>query len=293
MTSDLNAQMILDWFHRTIACSEVVFTLLNRGVRVEREVEEQAAHALCGGVLGHGHACGQLWGAALATAVRAQEHFRDPKVAGAATLFVTFRLANEFRSVAGSLDCREIIEGSLTTIGARVTYLVSGKPRRCRGIAVKWAPFADELIDRLLGEFDPKTLKEEPANCAMKTMCALGVEKDAVLAGGFAGGVGLMGNVCGALAAGIFALGLRFYRRRRGPRDSALKALLQEAGIGDTSSRVATRLLEAFCKEYGTPLCARLIRYRFESIDDHSRFVTAGGCCDLINSISESAKGMP
>ena len=293
MPSSLNEKLILDWFYRTIACSEVLFTLLNRGANIEMETEEQAAHALCGGVLSQGHACGQLWGAALATAVRAQERFRDPGTAGAATLFVTCRLADEFRSVAGSLDCHEIIEGSLTTKGAKIKYLVSGKPQRCREIAVKWVPFADELIDRLLGEFDPETLKEKPANCAMKTMCALGFEKDAVLAAGFAGGVGLKGNVCGALAAGIFALGLRFYRRRRRPRDSALKALLQEAGIGDTSSRAATRLLDAFRGEYGTPLCAGLVRRGFKSIDDHSRFVTAGGCCDLINSISESAKGMP
>ena len=222
------------------------------------------------------------------------EHFRDPETAGEATLFVTCRLADEFHSVAGSLDCREIVEGSLTTTGAKVKYLVSGKAQRCREIAVKWVPFADDLVDRLLGAFDPKTLEEEPANCAMKTMCALGFEKDAVLAAGFAGGVGLKGNVCGtALAAGIFALGLRFYRRRRGPRDSALKAMLQEAGIGDTSSRAATRLLDAFRGEYGTPLCSRLIDRDFKSIDDHSNFVAEGGCCDLINSISKSAKGIP
>jgi hypothetical protein len=48
-------------------------------------------------------------------------------------------------------------------------------------------------------------------------------------------GLGLKGNVCGALAAGIFALGLRFYWGRRGHRDSALNALLQKAGIGDNS----------------------------------------------------------
>ena len=42
MPSDLNAELILDWFRRTIACSEVLFTLLNRGAHIEMEVEEQA-----------------------------------------------------------------------------------------------------------------------------------------------------------------------------------------------------------------------------------------------------------
>ena len=116
MPSDLNDKLILDWFHRTIACSEVLFTLLNRGANIEMETEEQAAHALCGGVLSQGYVCGELLGAALATAVRAQKKFRDPETAGAATLFVTCHLADEFHSVAGALDCREIIEGSLTTV---------------------------------------------------------------------------------------------------------------------------------------------------------------------------------
>ena len=179
---------------------------------------------------------------------------------------------------------------SLTTMGRKIKYMASGKPQLCGKIAVKWAPFADKLIDKLLGEFDLKTLKEEPANCAMKTMCALGFEKDAVLAAGFAGGVGLKGNVCSALAAGIFALGLRFYRGRSGRRDSALKALLQEAGISDTSSKAATRLFDAFNGKHKTLLCSKLTGRRFNSIDDHSSFIAEGGCCSLINSISESAK---
>jgi hypothetical protein len=292
MPSDLNEELILDWFHRTIACSEALFTLLNRGADIEMETEEQAAHALCGGVLSQGYVCGQLLGAALATAVRAQKRFRDPETAGAATLSVTCRLADEFHSVAGAIDCREIIEGSLTTTGGKIKYLASGKPRLCAKNAVKWAPHADQLIDKLLREFDPKMLTEEPANCAMKTMCALGFEKDAALAGGFAGGVGLTGNVCGAVVAAIFALGVRFYRGRSGRRDSAVKALLQEAGIGDTSSKSATRLLDAFNGKHETLLCSKLIGRKFNSIDDHSNFVAEGGCCDLINSVSESVTGI-
>jgi hypothetical protein len=292
MPTDLNAELILDWFRRTIACSEVLFTLLNRGANIELQAEEQAAHALCGGVLSQGHACGQLWGAALATAVRAQKSFLAPATSGAATLYVTCRLADEFQPVAGSLDCREIIERSLTTRWAKIKYVFSGKPQVCRAIAVKWAPSADELIDKFLGEFDSRTLATAPANCAMRTMCALGFEKDAVLAAGFAGGVGLKGNVCGALAAGCLALGLRFYRRRHGPRDSALKAILQEAGIGETSTKAATRLFDAFIGRYGTLLCSKLTRRKFNSVDDHSKFVAEGGCCDLITSISECAKAI-
>jgi hypothetical protein len=288
MPSDLNQKLILNWFRQTIACSEVHFTLLNRGANIEMETEEQASHGLCGGVLGQGYVCGQLLGAALATAVRAQKRFRDPEIAGAATLLATCRLADEFHSVAGALDCREIIEGSLTTMFEKIKYVASGKPQLCRKNAVEWAPLAHKLIDKILGEFDAKTLKEEPANRAMKTMCALSFEKDAVLAAGFVGGVGLKGNACGALTAGIFALRLRFYRERSGRRDSPVKALLQEASFGHTSSTAATPLLDAFRGKYETLLCSKLAARTFKSIDGHSHFIAEGGCCDLINSVVQA-----
>jgi hypothetical protein len=149
---------------------------------------------------------------------------------------------------------------------------------------------ANEHIDKHLGEFGPVTLTREPVNCAMKTMCLLGCEKDAVLAAGFAGGLGLKGNVCGALAAGILAIGLRFYRRRRRRRDSALKAMLQEAGVGKDSSAAAMPLLDNFRRKYATLLCSHLTGRTFSSIDDHSAFIADGGCCDVISSVFESAK---
>jgi hypothetical protein len=128
MPSDLEESSILGWFRRTVACSEVLFTVLNRGAAAEMETEEQASHALCGGVLGQGHACGQVWGAALATAVRAQKAFSDPATAGAATLHVTCCLAGKFCSVAPALNCRDITEHSLATLWGKIEYMVSRKP---------------------------------------------------------------------------------------------------------------------------------------------------------------------
>ena len=119
MPSDLNAELIRDWFRRTIACSEVLFTLLNRG----------AAHRNGGGRAGcaptlrrslEPRAClRSVVGCCVGNGSPRTERFRDPETAGAATLFVTCRLADEFHSVAGSLDCREIIEGSLRPRGQK------------------------------------------------------------------------------------------------------------------------------------------------------------------------------
>ena len=69
------------------------------------------------------------------------------------------------------------------------------------------------------------------------------------LAGGFAGGIGESGYVCGALTGGVMALGLAFGR--------------SEAGASCPKLQPATReLLEWFNREFGSSCCATLTKKR-------------------------------
>ena len=281
------------WFNRSLSCSEAMFTVLNRGAGLTREAEEQAAHPLAGGILRQGHACGMLWGSALAAGVRAPAQFPDPALAGAAALFATGRVLEEFRAEVGAVNCREIIAGGLETMAGRVSYLTSGKPVACRKLAVAFAPRAHAALDRALQEFQPESLKQAPRTCTQefwrRARGGAG-EREGVMVAGLAGGLGLSGNACGVLAAGMWALGLDFYQRQPAPRDSFWKALLQEVGVGTELLRRCAALRHAFRDRHGSDLCAAIMAGRFADADDHSRFVAEGGCRVVIEGMVEELR---
>jgi len=284
------------WFYRAMSCSEASFTTLNRGEGVELEIEEQAAHALAGGMLRRGHACGIMWGTALAAGARAREKLNDKDVAGAAALFSAARAAKQFQAVAGSINCRDITGMALSTLSGRLRYVSSGNFRNCARLAVEWAPQGYEAIASGLSEFDPSSLKEKPRNCAMDTMKKIGAswgleDGDHALVAGFGGGLGLAGNACGALAAGICALGLKHYRTHAGERDTRGKAMIQEFTGADFIS-AAARLRRDFAARFGAEVCPQIGNRTFESIDDHSVFIAQGGCRDPIEAVGQMVQAL-
>lgn len=109
----------------------------------------------------------------------------------------------------------------------------------------------------------------EGRNCAQSVLAPfaadLGLDPGLALkvASGFGGGVGRQGEICGALAGGIAALGLRF----GGPDRAAIEA---------TYAKVRT-LAARFRQRHGEILCRRLL----EGIDlateeGHRRFKELG-----------------
>lgn len=273
-----------------------MFTVLNRAAGLELEDEEQASHTLSGGILRHGHACGQLWGSCLAIGARAERRFADPAMAQAASIHSAGLLFDEFGKQLSAVDCRDLIKQPLTSAAQRIRYVLSDKPGFCEQLAIKWAPAADQLIERGLKEFNPSALKQKPVNCAGLSMSmsakAVGLEpqKYLVLAAGFAGGMGLKGNACGALAAAVFAMGLKFYRGAKKPRDTRMKAVFQEFGIGAVLMKSTAGLLAKFKREYGSKTCAEITGRKFSSMDDHTEFINGGGCKDLIRFTAENTR---
>ena len=281
------------WFNRSLSCSEALFTILNRGHELTLEAEEQAAHPLHGGVLRQGHACGMLWGSALAAGVRAQRLQADAASAGAAAVFAAGRLLEDFQTQAGAVNCREIIDRGLDTMAGRVSYVTSGKHLECRKLAVAFAPRAHAAMDQALMKFQPESLQQPPRTCTQELWRQVWGEagdREGVMVAGLAGGLGLSGNVCGVLAAGIWALGLHLYRDRLAPRHSFWKVLTQEIGIGDRLAQAASALRRAFLDRHGSDLCRAIMAGRFADQDDHSRFVAEGGCREVIAALAEDLK---
>lgn len=91
---------------------------------------------------------------------------------------------------------------------------------------------------------------------------------------GWAGGMGLSGNACGALAASIWK--------------TILELVKKENWKYSMSDPVTEKLLKKFYEFTDYKMeCHEICGKRFNSIDEHTEFIKTGGCKKLINVLSE------
>jgi len=153
----------------------------------------------------------------------------------------------------------------------------------CGRLHLKWAPQAQQLIDKALIEFRERRPTGECANCAVQTLRGLefsvGMKAgDSVLVAGLAGGVALLGNVCGALAAGVFAMSVGHHlSQEQKKRNSRIRGSLEEiTGVNNRGDPM--RLRRAFIRQFGSELYFDIIHRHFRDALDHSQYVEQGGC---------------
>ena len=104
-----------------------------------------------------------------------------------------------------------------------------------------------------------------------------GSKEDIMMVAGFAGGLGLSGSGCGALAAAIWKNALSYNRKNPG------KSASFEPDNDPT--------LLAFYEESDYELqCEKICGRRFDSLEEHTDFVKNGGCKKLITALAETAK---
>lgn len=291
MNDSVSRDLAKFWWLRCVACSEASLTTQLRGFGIKEPAYEQALHSFSGGFMHFGHACGLLTGAAVAAGFLARERFNDDENRSAAALYASIQLAKAFPELSGSANCRDITEVSFTKLSGRLRYLQQGKARMCGRLHLQWAQQAHELITKALTRFEALRPVRECSNCAVltlkKVVTSTGMkEKDAVLVAGLAGGVGLLGNVCGALGAGVFALStIHYLRKDSKKRDSRIRGSLHELA-GTRYKGAATRLRLSFIERFGSDLCNQIIRRHFKDIEDHSIFIKDGGCQEVIDFIA-------
>jgi hypothetical protein len=98
----------------------------------------------------------------------------------------------------------------------------------------------------------------------------------AVMAAGFAGGIGLSGGGCGALGAAIWIMTMGRHEEKLG-----FKAL---------RSRSA-EMINAFTQVTGGKIeCAQIVGRRFETIADHAAYLRSGNCLRTIEELAASAR---
>jgi hypothetical protein len=94
-----------------------------------------------------------------------------------------------------------------------------------------------------------------------------------VMAAGFAGGIGLSGGGCGALAAAIWIIGMNLLKEGATKLDFKIPRALE----------AVDRFLACTRHEFE---CSTICGRRFESIDDHAAYLREGGCLPIIEALA-------
>ena len=262
-------------FMRGRACSDTLFHVLNCAYDRPLPEEERAAMPLAGGIMQRGYQCGMIWGATLAAGAEAHRRLGDGPQAEALAVAAATRLLSTFRAQHGATDCYDIteIDDTSTTMEMVTYFLLKGGVVRCFAGAARYASAAKEAIDAVLAE-PPGDVPQAPVSCASllaRRMGASGLH--AVMVAGFAGGIGLGGGGCGALAAAIWITGLR--------------ALKGGATQLDYQSPVGRAVIDRFLACTGGKFeCAAICGRRFASMEEHAAALRGGGCAPLLEALA-------
>jgi hypothetical protein len=258
-------------------CSRTFFYILNREFGYPIETEERAADPLAGGIMQKGQQCGMLWGSALGVGAESFRRHDDRGQAIGTAITATQHLTESYSKRTKSVNCRDVTGCNLTSIFGLVK-LILFKSRTCLNLAETWAPEAiQSAIEGLSHQHT--NYPQKPVSCASEVAKKMGAsDEEMVMVAGFAGGLGLSGNACGALSAAIWMNSLAWIKNQKDTKKSVYR------------NPKAKNTLKAFYNATDSKiLCHEITGRRFDTIDDHTEFIKNGGCDKLINALAQAS----
>ena len=266
-------------FKKCGTCSRTFAHILNREFGHVKEHEERALNPLAGGILNQGHQCGMLWGAALAVG---SESFRKHKdLEKAIAVAATQRIIDSFVKQSGAVNCEAIIGYDLTSFFGMTKFMLKITLQginnsHCFNLAEQWAPEAVEAATKGLSQ--PIDISQKPLSCTSEMVRQMGgSNEEIVMVAGFAGGLGLSGNACGALSAAIWKKTLDWCRANLGKNPPYF------------NNKTAKKLLKTFNEvTHNTILCSDICGQKFKTLDDHTVYLKSGGCSTLIKVLANT-----
>lgn len=252
-------------------CSRTFFYVLNREFGHLKDDEESAIDALAGGILQQGYQCGMLWGASMGLGAEAYRITGNLNDAIYLTIYSTQKVMESFENRTKSIDCSDVTHTDFNNKWSFAKYMLSGKFVSCFYLAGKWGPEAVETSRKALSE--EFTASKGLVSCASEVVKKMGgTEEEMAMVAGFAGGMALRGDGCGALGAAIWKTSLN---------------VLKETGKPLPFEPDKNELLNAFYQETEYEMeCQQICGKKFNSIEEHSEFIKNGGCEKLINLLS-------
>jgi hypothetical protein len=246
--------------------------------------EERASMPLMGGFMNHGFQCGMLWGATLAAGAQAYRLYGPSPQAESGAIIAAQRLVDTFRNRYKYIDCIDITEvefkpSSKSRLLKQISKFVikKGGPIGCFRMAAGYAPVAFSEINTALSEEEFEA-PAAPVSCATMVAQNMGVsEMHAVMAAGFAGGIGLSGGACGALGAAIWITAMKCLE------ESAGDDIWQSEEFQSRAADTIERFIQSSDYEFD---CSEIVGRKFENIDDHATYLGDGGCSEIIEALA-------
>ncbi len=222
-----------------------------------------------------GHQCGMLWGAALAVGAEASRRSADNGQAIALAIMATQDVLESFIKRTKNADCLDITGCDWSSKFGMAKYIFSGRFINCFHLSEEWAPEAIQSATEGLSR-EQSNHHKPLISCASEVARKMGAsDEEIVMVAGFAGGLGLSGNACGALGAAIWMNSLAWCKEHPG------KSAFRKSN--------ATNTIKIFTDATDHKMiCHEISGQRFKTIDEHSEFIMTGGCNKLIEVLSHS-----
>ena len=257
------------------ACSGTLFHILNNAYDNPLKLEENASMLFAGGIMQNGYQCGQIWGATLAAGAQSYKLFGKGELSETKALLAANRLVASFNEINHQTNCLELtgLDKSSSTMKMISYFLIKGGTISCIKMAVKYSQVAYNEINSVLSENVIK-MPTNQVNCASLLAKKLGMtDAHQTIVAGFAGGIGLCGGACGALAAAIWNIAMK--DNPNGDKKIEYK------------NKQASEIIDNFlnCSDYKFE-CSEIVGRKFESIEDHTAYLNSGGCSKLIDLLS-------
>jgi len=267
-------------FWKCGACSHAMFHLLNHEFENPKENEEKASDLLAGGIAQKGHQCGMLWGGSLAVGAESFRRYSDKSEAIASAITASQHLVESFTKRTKSVNCRDITRVDWKSKLDLAIYMVKTIMQGfiyspCFNLIVKWTPEAIQAANQGLSG---KPIQNQPCvSCASEVVKKMGAsDEEALMVAGFAGGIGLSGNACGALSAVIWYKMLDWGKKNPGKTP---------VFFNNPDAKIILRAF--YIQTDSEMLCNKISGKQFKSIDEHSEYIRSGGCEKLIDALAK------
>ena len=268
-------------FWKKGACSHAMFHLLNHEFETSLPDAERAADLLAGGIAQKGYQCGMLWGAALAAGAESYKRYGPGSTGTRAAIEVAGKLMHSFTKRTHQVNCSEISRVDWENRWQLAIYMLKTVLQGfiyspCFNLMVKWTP---EAAMAMRTGFDQAEAKDSPCiSCASELVRRSGgTEEEAMMVAGFAGGIGLSGNACGALGAALWYRMLRWTSLNTGKTPDMF------------SNPEGRMLLRAFYIQTDSEvMCSKICGRVFQDAESHTEYISGGGCAEILAALQEA-----
>ncbi len=214
-----------------------------------------------------------LWGSSMAVGAEAFRRYDDLDKAIGITINATQHVMESFKKRTDTIECYDITDCDWSSKMSMAKYFVTGKFLSCFTLAEEWAPEAIDAAEEGLAK-EWEDLPKECISCASKVAKMMGAsDEEMVMVAGFAGGLGLSGNACGALSAAIWMKNLDRCRES------------EKTSYKDPD---ADEYLEKFYATTDFEIqCDKITGKTFNNVEEHTSYIKNGGCDKLLNELAQ------